>query len=101
MIMDMDVSQLTLPTTPTSPKERMSAGWSAEKWALPYASSYLLVFHARNATLKIALINPFGKHAATVFGRMILLRAFSFLMHITVSEVKTRSSFFPFTEHDK
>lgn len=90
MIVNVDVSKLEVPTAPSSPREMMSAGWSAEKWALPYASSYLLVFRARNATLKIGLINPFGKHAATVFGRIILLSAFAFPVHIAVSEVKKK-----------
>lgn len=63
--------------------EVTSGGWSAEKKRLlPHAASYLLVFRARNATLKIDLINPFGKQAAAAFGRIILLSAFSFPMHV-------------------
>lgn len=96
-----EVSKLAVPTIAALSKEQRSTEWSAEQWVLPYASSYLLVFRARNATLKIALINPFGTHAATVFGRMMLPRAFSFLMHIMVSEVKMNSSVFPFPEDDK
>lgn len=101
LTMEGEVSKLAVPTTAALSKEQRSTGWSAEQWALPYASSYVLVFCARNATLKIALINPFGTHAATVFGRMILPRAFSFPMHIMVSEVKTSSSVVPFPEDDK
>ena len=99
--MNVDVNKFVLPPIPSVPKELGSVGWSAENWALPYTSSPLVVFYARNAILKIGLINPFGKHVATVFGRIILLSVFSFPMNITVLGFKKKSSSFSFTGRDK
>ena len=95
--MKVDVNKFVLPSIGSVPKELRSVGWSAEKWALLYASSPLFVFHVSKVILKIGLINPFGKHVAIVFGGIILLSVFSFPMYIIVLEFKKKGSFFSFT----